>query len=373
MNLEKEILTREERTVFALRSLFRRHGYSQYKMSKFESYDLYARNKDFLVSEEVITFPDNSGRLLAMKPDVTLSIIKNFREAPGAVRKVYYDEHVYRVPKGSETFREIPQAGLECMGELDEYLLGEVVLLAAESLAVIGEDFVLDLSHVGLISGLMEQAELPQEVRQEALACITEKNGHELERLCREAGVAEEGRQTLAQLISVYGPVPEAVRALKPRCKSASAREALEELGRIGMLLSSYGYGDQIRVDFSASGDMRYYSGLQFQGFVRGVPESVLSGGQYDGLMARMGKKNSGAIGFAVYLNLLERLEQTSQKYDVDTILLYGDDSDPLAVTGGVRALTEAGKTVLAARSLPEKLRYRQVLRMRDGRCESLG
>lgn len=373
MNLEKDILSREERTVFALRSLFRRHGYSQYTMSKFETYDLYARNKDFLVSEEIITFPDNSGRLLAMKPDVTLSIIKNFREAPGTVKKVYYDEHVYRVPKGSETFREIPQAGLECMGELDSYLLGEVVLLAAESLAAIGENFVLDLSHVGLISGLMDQVNLPKEVRRDALQFIAEKNSHELEKLCREAGIEEEGVQILLLLISVYGPVAEAVCALKPRCRNKASLEALDELRRIGELLSTYGYGDRVSVDFSASGDMRYYSGLRFQGFVQGIPESVLSGGQYDGLMARMGKKRSGAIGFAVYLNLLERLEQAQQKYDVDTVLLYGDDSDPLAVTGGVRALTEAGKTVLAARSLPEKLRYRQVLKMVDGRCESLG
>ena len=369
MNLEKDILTREERTMFALRSLFRRHGYSQYKMSKFETYDLYARNKDFLVSEEVITFPDNSGKLLAMKPDVTLSIIKNFRPLPGAVEKVYYDERVYRVPKGSETFREIPQAGLECMGDLDPYLLGEVVLLAAESLGAISENFVLDLSHVGLVSGLMDQVNLPKEVRREALQCIAEKNSHELEQLCREAGVDEDGIETLLLLISVYGPAPEAVSAIRPRCKNASALEALEELRRIGELLSTYGCGDRVSVDFSASGDMRYYSGLRFQGFVQGIPESVLSGGQYDGLMARMGKKHAGAIGFAVYLNLLERLEQTEKKYDVDTVLLYGDDSDPLAVTGGVRALTEAGKTVLAARSLPEKLRYRQVLQMKDGEC----
>ena len=45
-----------EAITFALRSLYDRYGYSRYKMNKFEEYDLYARNKDFLISDSVITF-----------------------------------------------------------------------------------------------------------------------------------------------------------------------------------------------------------------------------------------------------------------------------------------------------------------------------
>ena len=67
----------EERAVFTLRSLYRRYGYAPYKMSRFEEYDLYVRNKDFLASDRIITFSDGGGRLLALKPDVTLSIVKN--------------------------------------------------------------------------------------------------------------------------------------------------------------------------------------------------------------------------------------------------------------------------------------------------------
>ena len=72
-----------------LRELCRKHGYAPYKMSRFEEYELYVRNKDFLQSDRVITFSGKDGRLLAMKPDVTLSILKNAPEAPGAVRKVH--------------------------------------------------------------------------------------------------------------------------------------------------------------------------------------------------------------------------------------------------------------------------------------------
>ena len=69
----------DERAGLLLRELYHQHGYQSYRMSKFEPYDLYARNKSFLVSENILTFTDTDGRLMALKPDVTLSIIKNIR------------------------------------------------------------------------------------------------------------------------------------------------------------------------------------------------------------------------------------------------------------------------------------------------------
>jgi ATP phosphoribosyltransferase regulatory subunit len=106
MNISDSVLKRDERAVFRLRSLYRKYGYTQYKMSKFEEYDLYVRNKNFLVSDHVITFTDTNGKLMAMKPDVTLSIVKNTKDVPGSVQKVYYNENVYRISKGGHSFRD---------------------------------------------------------------------------------------------------------------------------------------------------------------------------------------------------------------------------------------------------------------------------
>ena len=48
MELDTRILRREEQTIYRLRQLYERRGYSPFKMSKFEEYDLYGRSKDFL-------------------------------------------------------------------------------------------------------------------------------------------------------------------------------------------------------------------------------------------------------------------------------------------------------------------------------------
>ena len=47
MNISELSLSLNERVIFSLRELYRNAGYLQYKMSKFEEYDFYVRNKDF--------------------------------------------------------------------------------------------------------------------------------------------------------------------------------------------------------------------------------------------------------------------------------------------------------------------------------------
>ena len=120
-----------------------------------------------------------------------------------------------------------------------------------------------------------------------------------------------------------------------------------------------------VRIDFSVVHDMNYYNGLVFKGFVEGIPTSILSGGQYDLLMKKM-EKPHGAIGFAVYPKYVEELYQERDEFDVDVVILYDDDADIKALYGTVKLLTDSGKTVMAQKSIPEKLRYKQLLRFKE-------
>ena len=119
MQIEDRVMDSQEKIGFLLRTLYAGTGYSRYRMGKFEEYDLYSRNKNFLFSENVITFTDTNGRLMALKPDVTLSIVKNTRDSAGSLQKLYYHENVYRVASAEDGFREMTQVGIECMGNVD--------------------------------------------------------------------------------------------------------------------------------------------------------------------------------------------------------------------------------------------------------------
>ena len=345
-----------EKIAFRLRTLYRQQGYTQYKMSKFEEYDLYARNKDFLLSDNVITFTDLSGKLMALKPDVTLSIVKNSRDDADGLQKLYYHENVYRVSKNSHGFREIQQVGLEALGNIDDYCILEVLQLAQKSLQQISDDYILEISHLGLMSALTEN--VSSDRKAEIFRCVGSKNLHELAAVCKEAGVNEETAD-LIKALAMLGGAPETVL---PKVKAMLAgkidTQPLELLEQISTIL-----GGKLRIDFSVVDDIHYYNGIVFKGFVRGVPDAVLSGGQYDKLMQKM-KRKSAAIGFAVYMDLLERLENDSEAYDVDTVLLYENESIA-EINAAAKALMADGRSVAVYRQIPQDLRYREIKTVR--------
>ncbi|MBR7161845.1 MAG: ATP phosphoribosyltransferase regulatory subunit, partial [Clostridia bacterium] len=303
MTLDDKMLKSGEQAVFDLRALYQRYGYAPFKMSKFEAYDLYVENKDFLVGDGVITFNDTDGKLLALKPDVTLSIIKNSKdETNGITSKVYYNENVYRISKNTHTFKEIMQTGLECIGNIDIYAITEVVLLAVKSLEAVSGDYVLDLSHLGVLSALMESLPVSSADKKKIIRCIGEKNAHGLRELCASLGADEMVCEKLAALISAYGKPSLVLPKLRALNAGKAAEEAIDELEQITKTLEKVGYGSRVNIDFSVVSDVSYYSGIFFRGFVEGIPEAILSGGRYDRLMRKMGRK-SGAVGFAVYLD----------------------------------------------------------------------
>ncbi len=304
MSFDESILKSDERAVYELRALYREYGYTQYKMSKFEEYDLYSENKDFLVSDGVITFNDTNGKLLALKPDVTLSILKNFKDEAGATERLYYNENVYRISETSHTYKEIMQTGLECIGDINGDNEAEVIILALKSLALISRDFVLDLSHVGLVSALLDGFGLEGEKRKAALNAVVSKNGDLLRKTCGEEAFSE-----LKCLIKSFKNPKDALECVGEICKTDKAKQYAEELWGIYNRADSEGFGDNINIDFSIVDSAAYYSGAVFKGYIDGAETRVLSGGRYDGLMRKMGRR-SGGIGFAVYLDALERADE---------------------------------------------------------------
>lgn len=354
----------DERAGLLLRELYHRHGYLPYRMSKFESYDLYAKNKSFLVSENILTFTDTDGRLMALKPDVTLSIIKNIQPSGQRLEKVYYHENVYRTSPASAGYREIMQTGLECIGTLDLSAMGEVLALAAESLALLSGEYLLDLGHAGLVSGLLAGLEEP-DVRSGLLAELGRKNAPAIRTLCAQTGLEHSLAEKLCRLSRLYGPPAQVLPQLKELAVCCEAREALEELEGLCRILEHLGLLERVRLDFSIVNDMRYYNGVIFRGYLPGLASGVLAGGRYDNLLHRMGK-TGGAIGFAVYLDQLERLEEDGQ-YDVDILLVYSPQDDPAAVAERSRSLIAAGNSVRTGQAVPPRLRYREMICFSEG------
>ena len=352
-------LRADERISIELRRLYQQYGYLPYKVNQFEEYDLYMRNKRFLMSENVIAFSDMDGKLMAMKPDVTLSIIKNTGDGADTT-KVSYAERVYRVPRGEKSFKEIMQTGLEVIGRVDAYTMGEVLMLAAKSLEAIQPDYALDVADLGIVSGILESADLQEAQRAQLLSLISEKNLHGLKDQCDALGLDVQTQTQLCHLVTVYGPFEETLPLYEQMDLPDSCAQALGDLRVVLSMMKACGVKN-INLDFSVVNDMNYYNGLIFSGFVCGVPRSVLSGGRYDSLMRRMDRK-SQAMGFAVYLDQLDRLLEQKQEYDVDLLILYGEDAAQEKVMLAASEAVASGRSVRVQRAGDVSIRAREVM-----------
>ena len=371
MSFSADVLKNDEKAIYSLRSLYRDFGYSLYKVSKFEEYDLYAHNKSFLVSQNVLTFTDTNGKLMALKPDVTLSIVKNIPDGDTRTHKLCYNETVYRTASDSDGFREIMQTGLECIGDIDLYSECEVIMLAMRSLDTINRDYILDISHMGIIDGLLSEAGIEEAQRARFIRKIESKNSHSLKKLCETLGVSSKFQEKICSVSELYLPISRAVAELKDIVVGEKMSSAYAELCKISEAMEQYGLTERIYVDFSIVNDVNYYDGICFKGFVNGVPQSVLSGGRYDRLLEKLGK-SFGAIGFAVYLDRLERLGASEEKYDVDAILVYDGCVDVNKIAEAQRTLASSGKRVLVGRVPDTSLSYREIYKLTDGGIEIL-
>lgn len=332
-----------ERTALALRERYEQAGYEHYRMARFEEYSLYQDNRGFLPAQQLITFTDLDGRLLALKPDVTLSIAKNAAVRPGERKKYYYAESVFRPSPESGSFREISQAGLECIGAVGPGEMAEVLRLARESLRLAasgsGGAAVLELGHTGFVAGLLAAA--PEAARPPLLEALRAKKAHELPRLCGGWPSGEALAGELAALLALTGPAAEVLQKARPLAEAhpgSGMEQALDELetliraleapgeappetpgapagagdfaapaGPLGEpLADGPGESPALRLDLSLANDLDYYNGLVFQGYLAGLPRAVLQGGRYDPLASRF-SPGAGAVGFAIYLNELER------------------------------------------------------------------
>ncbi len=302
--INQNILSKLEISIYKLRELFINNGYRKFKMNKFEEYDLYSKNKEFLVSDGVIVFNDTNGKLLALKPDVTLSIIKNTKDDSNNIEKVFYNENVYRISPTSHTYKEIMQTGLECIGKITFNEIVEVTELALKTLEQFSNDFLLQIANIDLARSLFSDYEITNELLEKVITAISQKNVDSI-----KAVLNQEQFDVVKVLVNSYNSIKENLCDIEKIAISNNSKSLFKNYEAFINKLIELGFGDKIAIDFSIIDFNSYYSGIVFKGFINGVSTKILSGGEYDNLLKKMNRK-SGAIGFAVYLDEIERFEE---------------------------------------------------------------
>lgn len=317
-------LINENSIVSNLINIYERFGFKKIKLSKFEDYNLYNNNKDFLQTEHILTFMNLNGNLKSLRPDVTLSIVKKvLKDNEKETQKIYYIEDIYKIV--SNEYEEIPQVGVEIIGKLNNYSNLEIISMAIESLKSINKNYILEISNIDFISAIFDEINLEENLKIEILNNIYLKNKHDLEKLLNK-NVDNKYKKYILSFIELSGNYKDILKKLKSLIINKKMQKSYEEFKSLSFVFELYNNFDKILLDFSIESQLGYYNGIIFKGYIKESNDIILSGGRYDKLLNKF-NSNKNAIGFAIYMDKLYEKNKTSDFIDILILYKSGDEN----------------------------------------------
>ena len=317
-------LINENSVVSNLINIYERFGFKKIKLSKFEDYNLYNNNKDFLQTEHILTFMNLNGNLKSLRPDVTLSIVKKvLKDNEKETQKIYYIEDIYKIV--SNEYEEIPQVGVEIIGKLNNYSNLEIISMAIESLKSINKNYILEISNIDFISAIFDEINLEENLKIEILNNIYLKNKHDLEKLLNK-NVDNKYKKYILSFIELSGNYKDILKKLKSLIINKKMQKSYEELKSLSFVFELYNNFDKILLDFSIESQLGYYNGIIFKGYIKESNDIILSGGRYDKLLNKF-NSNKNAIGFAIYMDKLYEKNKSSDYIDILILYKSGDEN----------------------------------------------
>ncbi|WP_242004469.1 ATP phosphoribosyltransferase regulatory subunit [Brachyspira aalborgi] len=317
-------LINENSIVSNLINIYERFGFKKIKLSKFEDYNLYNNNKDFLQTEHILTFMNLNGNLKSLRPDVTLSIVKKvLKDNDKETQKIYYIEDIYKIV--SNEYEEIPQVGVEIIGKLNNYSNLEIISMAIESLKSINKNYILEISNIDFISAIFDEINLEENLKIEIINNIYLKNKHDLEKLLNK-NVDNKYKKYILSFIELSGNYKDILKKLKSLVINDTLQKSYDELKSLSAVFEMHNNFDKILLDFSIESQLGYYNGIIFKGYIKESNDIILSGGRYDKLLNKF-NSNKNAIGFAIYMDKLYEKNKSSDFIDILILYKSGDEN----------------------------------------------
>lgn len=272
-------LSKKDLILLNIRKMYDSYGYKRISLPSFEEYDLYNENKDF-IDRNVLTVMSPNGKLLALILDITLSVAKKIsKDQSLKYSKIYYQENTYNLTK-YVGYDENEQLGIELIGKESTFLDFEIVDLAIKSLDIINEKSMITLSHARFISSIFDNLNLEYEIKEEIFDCINKKNSHDIRKILENNKfISENVKQLIYKIPELSGDLEDIEKELLKYEVNDDIKKILLELKQLNNLLFKFHKKSKIVFDFSIVKNLNYYNGIILQGYIKGFPNVILTGG----------------------------------------------------------------------------------------------
>lgn len=313
----------------AIKKEFILSGYDEIETPSLEYYDVFSSGIGSYVQEKMIKLIDDMGRILVLRPDLTVPIARMYAasfKGVGDPQRFCYIQNAFSSEKpGIGKASEYTQAGVELIGEPNFAGDVEVISLAIRTLKNIGlKDFKIDIGHVGFFKGIISGLNLDEQDIDSIRSSIDLKNMLELENILGKLPIDGKSKAKLKKLPELFGD-KRILDIAMLMAEDEEQRASVENLMQVYEMLSSLGLEEYISIDLGMLHDVGYYSGIVFRGLTASIGFPIISGGRYDNLLNEFDTPNM-ATGFAIGIKrVLIALEMQSGFTDFyDTYCVIG-------------------------------------------------
>lgn len=318
------------------------YGYRDIQTPGFEFFDIFRKERGSVASKDMFKFFDREGNTLVLRPDMTPSIArcaaKYYSEETIPVRLCYLGNTYTNNSSYQGRLKECTDAGAELIGDAGVQADAEMVALVIHCLLEAGlTEFQIELGHAGFFDGLLEEARIQEQDREELRALFDNKNYFGIETRISRMPIAEEKKELFRKLPQLFGTEESLAlarelfaggstrhgcgdTAVRGTDKVSAAMEAVDRLEKIYEILKIYGLQKYVSFDLGMMVTYRYYTGVIFKGYTYGTGDTIVSGGRYDTLMAQFGKDRP-SVGFKISVDgLLTAMERQRIKIRTEGI-----------------------------------------------------
>ena len=246
--------------------MFKRYGYVEVETPIFEHLELFEKKSGASIIKQLYAFKDKSGRLLALRPELTAPVVRLYIEQlkvePKPLKLFYFGNCFRYEEPQAKRWRQFLQAGLELIGSAKPEADAEVIALAYHAVHELGINFELRIGHIRALREVLAHAGVKGEAQDPIMRAIDSKDEARLDDELNKASVKEMDKKMLKTLVKLRGSdaIEKAEKAVAhmPKAKAAieNLREILDYLKVLGV--------KEFNVDFGIARGLEYYTDLVF-------------------------------------------------------------------------------------------------------------
>ena len=346
----------------AMRDVCHRFGFGEVVTPTFEHSELFTLRSGQGIIDEMYVFKDKGDREMALRPEITASVIRfyvtDMSTSPKPL-KLYYVGNCFRYENPqSGRYREFFQLGAELIGTKTPETDAEVIALAVNCIRDAGlENFVVRVGHIGILKSLVREQIKDEQTAAEVLRKIDKEDWDALGDMFDAKVLPRQLFDKITSIADIKGGVEE--------LNNLEDSESTRHLKEIFEVLKLYGI-DDAQVDLGIVRGLDYYSGMVFEIDAPrlGAEKQVLGGGSYT-LSELFGGEPVFSTGFAIGIDRVVLASEAEREIQVepplDAYVIPAKDDMRKYAFGIVARLRSQGLNAdvdLMRRTMSKNLKY---------------